>query len=390
MKDLRPDVTVQAVTSGPRHHFFGYYDKTTWDATGRYLLALETAFMDRPPTPDDAAVVGIVDLQQGNTYIPLDETLAWNWQQGTMLQWLPTAPDRLVVYNRREADRFVAIIRDVHTGETRRLPRPIYAVSRDGRQAVTPNFSRLARTRPGYGYVGVPDPWADDPAPADDGIYRMDLETGESRLIISVAQIADLGHDETMDDAEHWFNHLQFCTDDSRFVFLHRWRRRGEKAWLTRMFTARPDGSEVYCLNDHEMTSHFDWRDANHMLAWATRHGRGDHYYVFADQAREVEVMGAEVLTTDGHCSYSPDGRWVLTDTYPDAEHRRQLLLCRPEDGLRVDLARFYAPPELEGEIRCDLHPRWNRDGTQVSLDSAHEGTRQVYVVDVSRLMDRR
>ena len=48
-----------------------------------------------------------------------------------------------------------------------------------------------------------------------------------------------------------------------------------------------------------------------------------------------------------------------------------------------MDIGRFFAPRELDGEIRCDLHPRWSRDGTQVCLDSVHEGTRQMYVVEV-------
>ncbi len=386
MQDLHPDVTVRPATGRPNHHFFGYYDKTTWDATGRYLLALETSFIGHPPTPDDAASVGMVDLDRDGQYRRLDETLAWNWQQGTMLQWLSTAPDRLVIYNAREQDRFVAVIRDVYSGETRRLPRPVYAISRDGRSAVTLNFARVARTRPGYGYVGLPDPWADDPAPAEDGIYWMDLASGESRLIISLAQIAELRHDDTMDEAEHWFNHLQFNTDDSRFVFLHRWK--GDTGgWRTRMFTARPDGSDIHCVADHEMVSHFDWRDADHILAWARQRSTGDHYYLFTDRTDEVQIVGQDVLTTDGHCSYSPDRHWILTDTYPDREHYRTLILYRPADGLRVDLGRFYAPPELAGEIRCDLHPRWNRTGTQVSMDSAHEGMRQVYIVDVSRIV---
>ena len=52
----------RAVTRGPRHHFFGYYDKHQWDASGRCLLGLETTFMDRPPTGEDSATIGMIDL----------------------------------------------------------------------------------------------------------------------------------------------------------------------------------------------------------------------------------------------------------------------------------------------------------------------------------------
>ena len=90
----------------------------------------------------------------------------------------------------------------------------------------------------------------------------------------------------------------------------------------------------------------------------------------------------------DGHCSFSPDRKWILTDTYPDKEEsKRTLILYNVEEGRRVDIGRFYAPPEIWGDIRCDLHPRWDRDGKSVTIDSAHEGHRQIYMLDVSAVV---
>jgi len=262
---------------------------------------------------------------------------------------------------------------------------PVYAVSNSGRSAVTLDFSRVHRTRPGYGYVGVRDPWEGEAHPEEDGIYWMDLDSGEHRLVVSLAQIAAFKPDATMAGGEHWFNHLQFCTDDSRFLFLHRWKvGQGRR---TRLFTANPDGSDICCVSDHEMTSHFDWRDSQHILAWARRRDIGDRYFLFRDRSSDLEVIGEGVLTADGHCSYSPDRRWFLTDTYPDREdQKRTLLLYHPGEGRRVDIGRFYSPPEITDEIRCDLHPRWNRDGTQVCIDSVHGGHRQMYIVDVGEV----
>jgi len=393
-------LAAEPVTHGPRFHFFGYYDKSPWDASGRHLLGLETDFMDRPPTPGDAATIGLIDTARGNAWRPLARTFAWNWQQGTMLHWLPSAADRLVTYNCRQGDRFQAVILDVVTGEERRLPRPIYALSPDGKTALSTNFSRLADMRPGYGYVGLADPGRDDPAPTDDGIYRMDLETGEHGLIISYAQVARPHRaggrpqrDASMERAKHWFNHLQVAPGGSRFAFLHRWVAWGTaRPWKTRLFTANFDGAELFCLADQDMVSHYDWRDPTHILAWARQHDVGDRYFLFTDRTRAPatgarEVMGEGLFPTDGHCSFSPDRRWVLTDTYPDREGQRTLILYRPQDNLRVDIGRFFAPPELGGEIRCDLHPRWSRDGRRVSFDSAHEGSRQMYVLDVSAVV---
>ncbi len=373
-------------TKGPRHHFFGYYDKCPWDASGRYLLALEVEFSDRPPGPEDVARIVIVDLETG-TQEAVAETRAWNWQQGCMLQWNPANPEREIIFNDRRKGRFVSVVLDVCTGKERVLPLPIYTVSHDGKFALTLNFSRLHHTRPGYGYAGIPDPWRDVPHPEEDGIYFLDLETGWHKLVISLDQIARLERDESMEGVPHWFNHLLLSPDDSRFVFLHRWRRREGEGFHTRMLTANPDGGEVFCLAGWGMVSHFDWCDSRAVLAWARHPSRGDGFYLFVDRSEEVEAVGEEILTCDGHCSYSPDRRWILTDTYPDEQNFRTLILFRPEDGLRVDIGRFYSPPHLSGPIRCDLHPRWSRDGLSVCIDSAHEGTRQVYVINVSEVV---
>ena len=379
-----------AVTPGDRHHYFGYYDKFPWNATERYLLALEPEFIDRQPTPDDVLSIGMVDLERDGAWTPLAWTRAWNWQQGIMLQWLPTEPDRKIIYNDRRSDTFVSIIRDVCTGEEQTLPRPIYALRPDGKQAVSVNFARIARTRPGYGYEGVRDPGLGNPHPDDDGIWVMDLETGEHERTITLAQAAALRPLPSMENAtEHWFNHLQYNADGSRFLFLHRWGLGDGIRWGTRMLTASPDGSDVRIIADDGMTSHFDWRDADYILAWATQHHHGgDHYYLFDAMSGDSRPVGTDVLECDGHCSFSPDRRWILTDTYPDGTHHRTLILFDPAKERRIDIGRFYSPPEVTGPFRCDLHPRWSRDGTQVCIDSVHEGMRQMYVGDVGHIVE--
>ena len=381
------ELPAEQVTPSGKHHFFGYYDKFPWDSSGRYFLALQVDFIDRPPNPEDVATVGMVDLSSGEWHA-LDETRVWNWQQGTMLQWVGSAPDRQIIYNSLEGERYGAVIRDVHTGETRTLPRPVYALSPDGSQAVTLNFSRVHRCRRGYGYEELPDPWEADDHPKEDGIYQMDLQTGDSRLIVTLDQIVQVRHDETMDGCQHWFNHLQFNTAGTRFLFLHRWAH-PEAGRYTRLFTANPDGSDVCCVADHQLVSHFDWRDEGHILAWARQNDIGSYFFLFTDKSDEVAIVGKDVMTADGHCSYSPDRKWILNDTYPSKEEsKRGLYLFRTEDDRRIDIGRFYSPPEVTGEIRCDLHPRWNRDGTKICFDSVHEGERQIYAIDVAEVVE--
>ncbi len=381
-------VEARPVTQGPSHHFFGYYDKFPWDASGRWMLGLRTAFMDRPPQADDVAIVGVIDTENENKWTTLAETRAWNWQQGCMLQWLAGGPE--IFFNDRIDGQFICHVLNVNTGHERIIPRPIYTVNRSAKLGISLNFARLHDQRPGYGYAGVPDPSLHRGEPEDDGLWAVDLESGKSRLILSLAEAAEFERQEDFLGKTHRFNHVQFGARDDRFSVLHRYKPEAlNKVGETRLLTLNTDGTELCCLSQDGYVSHYDWRGGASILAWASEPGLGRKYYLFQDGAKRAEIIGAGVLTTDGHCSFSPDGRWVLTDTYPDTDNYRTLLLYHFASGERVDIGRFFSPP-VDWQIRCDLHPRWNRDGTQVCIDSVHEGARKMYVLDVASIVESR
>jgi hypothetical protein len=378
------------VTCGPKHHWFGYYDKSSWSADGRSMLAMEADFADRAPGAEDRIRLGLVDAAGGGNFDPFAETSAWCWQTGCMLQWFPGAA-RKAIYNVRDGDHFASVVHDLETGARRMLPLPIFCVTPDGRTALSLNFARLARYRPGYGYEGLPDPFAQEVTPERDGVWMMDVESGRHRLIMSLAQISAIEHSAEMEGVAHRFNHIQINTDGTRFAVLHRYMRKEGRGHITRLFTANLDGSDLYLLNPNRKTSHYDWRDNKSLLAWARVPGTTIEapkvcYILFHDRSPKFEIVGDGLFPEgDGHCSYSPDRQLLITDSYPDElEKKRTLMLYHPATNRRMDIGRFLAPPPYEGDIRCDLHPRWSRDGRSVCFDSVHEGTRQMYVADVS------
>ncbi len=375
---------VQPVTDGPRHHFFGYYDKSPWNASGRLLLAHETGFNDRAPAPGDPVTVGVVLLHDGNRYAPLASSRAWNWQQGCMMQWHPADPENLFVHNDLRDDRFVGVVRDISGREQRVYDRPLYALSPDGRTGYSVNFARLHRHRPGYGYAGAADRFEQEHAPSGDGIHRVELDSGRSSVIVSLARLASFEPRADMADRHHWINHVQVSPDGSRFAFFHLWRS-DDGGWLARLFTANADGSDLQCRLDSRVVSHYDWLDASRLLIWTHLPDRGGRFLLVDCGSNRRSVIGEGVLVEDGHCSFSPDRAWLLNDTYPDRFDMRTLMLYRFPDGPRVDVARLHSPKaRWWGEIRCDLHPRWDRSGKRVCVDSVHDGSRQMYIVDVS------
>ncbi|MAE63768.1 MAG: hypothetical protein CMJ18_05805 [Phycisphaeraceae bacterium] len=389
MNCIDESAPVRAITRGPKYHWFGYYDKLEFDPTSRYVLAMEVDFEHRSPTPDDVIRIGMVDLQEDDRWIGLGESRAWCWQQGCMLQWRPGTKTQ-VIWNDREKDRFVCRILDVKTRRTRTLPFPIYTLSPDGRTAVGVDFGRINDVRPGYGYAGVADQNRDELAPKDSGIFRLDLETAKQELIVSLADVAALpcAHADVK-GAKHWFNHLLFNPDGSRFIFLDRWPF-GERDFLTRMLTASPDGQDIRVVHDYGRMSHFIWRDPRHILAWSW-HPSHDHcMYLYTDGSSEVEPIGKGVMD-NGHCSCLPGHEWILNDTYPDQDRNQNVYLYHVASNRKVNLGSFFAPEAYgDDEWRCDTHPRFSLDGRYVVVDSAHGGNgRQLYLIDIGHIAAR-
>ncbi len=395
-KSLPP---VRAITRGPLHHWFGYFDKLEFDPSNRYVLSNEVAFEHRTPTADDVIRVGMVDTQADDQWIRLGDSRAWGWQQGCMLQWRPNSASE-VVWNDRQDDQHVCRVLDIHTKKMRTLPRPIYSLSQDGKWAITADFSRIQRMRPGYGYVGLSDPCSRERAPEDSGVWKMNMDTGESELIFSLAEAARIDHDgKSLADHWNYFNHLLISPDGSRFIVLHRWRAStgdGPDAqptggFTTRMFTVGMDGGDRFILDPSGNTSHFIWRDPEHVCAWTRPKGMKDSFYLFTDQTDQVDVVGQGVMTQNGHNTYVPNtnNEWILNDTYPDKTTRNQNpYLYHVPSKRKVSLGEFHAPSEYTGEWRCDTHPRNSNDGRSVVIDSPHDGGRQLYLIDIRTIIE--
>jgi hypothetical protein len=400
---------IRAITRGPKFHWRGYYDKHLFDVSDRYVLANEVDFEGRTPEGTDRIQVGMIDLENDDTWIELGSTVAWNWQQGCMLQWIPGSDERefpKVIWNDREDDRFVCRIYDVRARRVlRTLPMPIYCVAPNGEWGLSVDFRRLNDCRPGYGYAGIPDPYAVENAPEKTGIWRVDLRTGNSNLLVSFAQIAAMEYANDVKlqfdpkKSKHWFNHLLIAPGGDRFLFLHRWREMDWNAsrstvqrlgFSTRMWTANADGSNLYVVDPYGKTSHFIWRDANHICAWAWHPSYRDRFYLYEDQTRNVSAVGREVMTQNGHNTYLPhtDNDWILNDTYPDKGRIQHAYLYQISTNKRVPIADLLSPERYQSEFRCDHHPCASRSGKYVTLDSTHDGKgRQVYLIDVASIV---
>jgi len=413
---------IRIVGNGTPHHFFGYYNKSTWDRSGRYLLSNRVAMMTADLTGKEVAEVGFFDVQDGDRFISIGETTTWNWQMGCQLQWLETKDTTEIIYNVRSASSegiypdFRCRIYDLATGRDRTIPMPVYVVAPSAEYALSVDYSRFLVTHKTIGYFASHKEPVLDNASADDGIYRLELASGKARLIVSLLQLREFQPVASMDKAIHWVTHLEIAPDSSRFLFIHRWTERveDETCFLHRLFTVNPDGSDLRLLEctDHPLPqlaadfdpnavatfdyekskyqiSHPAWKDEQSVIVWGPHDG-SIHYHLYNERDNTVEVIGKDTLTENGHMTYSRDGRWILTDTYPDSDTNVRLLqLFDTANTTSYNIGEFFTPPDLGKHNRCDLHPRFSPDNRYVTIDSVHEGSRQQYIVDVSDLVCR-
>ena len=184
-----------------------------------------------------------------------------------------------------------------------------------------------------------------------------------------------------MQGAEHKVNHIMINPSGTRFMVLHRWLQ-GQKKY-TRLLTCDMNGTGLYNLSDEDMVSHCCWKDDEHILAFAYKSEGGNGYYLMKDRTGQYTHLWPE-LTVDGHPSYAPGRNLVVTDTYPDAGRVSSIKIMKG-DNVRI-IARVFSPFKYDEDTRCDLHPRWDRQGKAICFDGSLEGRRRLYVV---KLMER-
>jgi hypothetical protein len=262
------------------------------------------------------------------------------------------------------------------------IPFPVSTVSPNGREALSFNFTRMRITRADYGYGGNgQDSKKDVSFPEDDGLFLVDLETGKAKLILSIAHVKEMVP-QVSEGGLEYFNHTLFSRDGSKIFLL----ARSAPEWNTTSFTVNRDGSNLrLCFPPSPQGwggSHFDWLNGDELMVTAKYQAKQYGHVLFTIGKDDYKRLGNGLLDYDGHGTFSPDGKWMVTDTYPGTGQREQkIYLMDMKTEAILPLGRFVEPEEFHGGWRCDIHCRWSPKGDMIGFNSTHTGSRQVYVV---------
>jgi len=390
-------LTVEQLTFGPKHHFFGYIGQCQtipWNAGGRYILGLEIDRIDRLPKPEEYATVILIDTHRDNRIIRLDQCHAWNPQQGTMFYWNPLRPETQFFFNDRDTKtgKVFTVLYDIEQSKRIREYRfedtPVGngGVAADGSAFAAINYGRLARLRLVTGYPEALDWSRDEIAPENDGIFIVDVRTGSKRLLVSYRTLDEelRRRKPRLDHTGLFINHTLWNRDSDCLYFFVRagWsktmRNKGDR--VNTPCTIRADGTGL-TLHERFIGGHPEWAEGNLVI------GREGNRQVLYDVEKKeiVRQLGTPEIfpQPEGDISLSPNGEWFVNGYGDKKVNKNFYTVYRRADGAFVR-SEGIDKGAYSGNIRIDGAPRWNRSSDAILVPGiAEDETRQMFVLHV-------
>jgi len=243
------------------------------------------------------------------------------------------------------------------------------------------NYGRLARLRPVTGYPGALDWSKDDPAPANDGVFIVDIRTGMKRLLVSYRQLAKqlerrMGRIET---SGLFINHTLWNRRSDRIYFFVRgnWKDKKDKR-IDVPFSIHPDGAGL-TLHEIHIGGHPEWAEGSLLIGCQ---GKCQVFYD-VDRKKIVGRLGNPEIfpKPEGDISLSPDGKWFVNGYSKGSKN--YYVVYRLSDGAFGRSQPLDRGP-YRGDVRIDPAPRWNRTSDAILVPGiAHNKTRQLFVIHV-------
>lgn len=356
------------------HIFFGYYDYLQFSEDNTKVLFHKVP-INADPLRDDA-VICYYDLTE-DKMVEITKTASWCWQQGARLSWIPNSNEE-ILYNDIIDCSYVCIRYNITTGEKKVYPVALYDFECGLNYGLSLNFSRLQRLRPGYGYLRIPDCTAQEKAPSDEGVFKLDFATGEKSQLVSLAELA-----KSVDGEEpftHYINHISISPAGTKFSYFHLWVDNNNK-WYSKLYVCNNDGTDNHVVEGDCKVSHYAWKDDDHLLVTCYQ-GSKQFYELIDVNDGSKQILPHKCLDKDGHPSFI-ESELFITDTYPLEDSMQELFVCNLNQiDAKKTIVRVFHHPFLTGEKRCDLHPRLSNDKKQVCIDTtAYTRTRSCMIL---------
>lgn len=217
--------------------------------------------------------------------------------------------------------------------------------------------------------------------PADDGLWKIDINTGEKTLLVSYRQLAEALRPQkpNIDECNLFLNHtLSSREGDLIYAYARSgWFGEPRAQRIDAPFVVGVDGKGLQFLPDF-IGGHPEWAPGGLLIG--VKDGRQILY-----DPREGKVVGTigspESIPDPGaDVALSPDGKWLINGRHEGATNC--FTVIHIETGEYVQTPCFDIGPYAKGDRRIDPAPCWNRDGTAFAFPAlAPDATRQTFVI---------
>ena len=366
------DISLNKISVSGKESFFGYYDKSPLNRSNQWVLFHDVDFVNTKSLPKPDNPVNIVGFNLiTKQYKKFAVSYAYNWQQGTRLQWLDN--DHFIFNNYcSNSDSYCSQLFSVNSDDPlKTLSFPI--VDCYNNIALTLSYPRLNILRPDYGYrnhlvecnINNLD---------GDGVFICDIKKNTQELLISFSKLMAICGTDKIEKVSHKVNHIMINPNGSHFVFLYRFFINNIKH--DRLIVSNIDGTQIDCLAKG-MISHYCWDSTESLIAYM--HGsQGNGYYKLDIRKNLIQRLPSELqVFGDGHPSIYKNK--LIFDTYPNKARYKKLYQYDFKQNKLTCLLEAAESLDYYGETRCDFHPRFSMDGSIIFFDSVHENRRHLY-----------
>jgi hypothetical protein len=239
------------------------------------------------------------------------------------------------------------------------------------------------------------------------GIWRTDLPTGEKRLLVSLAAVAERAPESPPEKgATLYFWHTKFNKAGDRIMVVLRWVfPSGQGGANPMVFTMDAQGGDIHYTQGNPVWGgiggHPSWTpDGRHIVKNMRVKDQGTRFCRMRYDGTDLTVL-ADSIPGGGHPSMESGGRYVVTDQFQrdiigrrrvdirlvDTAEGSEMLLCTVPT-IAVNRLRDRALLRRRDQVlRLDGHPVWSRDYQKVYFQAAPDGRRQVLSADVSSII---
>jgi hypothetical protein len=385
---------VTQVTPDDGLYLHTFYDVCPFSPSQRYLAVTRFPFQHRQPNPGDRAEVCVIDLQE-ETIETVYATAGWGVQLGANLNWGKT--DRHLYTNDVINGQPVCVQLDLEAGTTKAFAGPMYHIAPDESCVIGFPLDLINATQFGY---GVPVDWENVPQLSQDdyatqGLWRTSLTDNKKELLISIEQLrSSIPNADAFKDDTLYLFHSKFNPQGTRILQVFRALPTGGRMRKPMLFTFAPDGTDVHLAVTADL-----WGKGGHHPNW---HPNGTHiiqnlkpedetmrFCMFRYDGSDFRVLSSK-YPGGGHPSVTPDTRYLVTDSYVGESVAKQY----PNKEVPIRLLDIPAQHEVNictiytlgtgGTLRLDPHPVWCRDFKKICFNGAPNGSRQVFIADLS------